>query len=52
MVDAADLKFASRKGVGVRVPSWAPSHPDLYLTHLLQGVKIDPSGGKRGGKRW
>ena len=24
MVDAADLKSASRKGVGVRVPSWAP----------------------------
>ena len=23
MVDAADLKSASRKGVGVRVPSWA-----------------------------
>ena len=23
MVDAADLKFATRKGVGVRVPSWA-----------------------------
>ena len=28
MVDAADLKFATRKGVGVRVPSWAPlSYP-------------------------
>ena len=25
MVDAADLKFATRKGVGVRVPSWAPA---------------------------
>ena len=24
MVDAADLKSATRKGVGVRVPSWAP----------------------------
>ena len=24
MVDAADLKSASRKGVGVRIPSWAP----------------------------
>ncbi|SVB59509.1 uncharacterized protein METZ01_LOCUS212363, partial [marine metagenome] len=24
MVDAADLKSASREGVGVRVPSWAP----------------------------
>ena len=24
MVDAADLKSASRKRVGVRVPSWAP----------------------------
>ena len=23
MVDAADLKSASRKGVGVRIPSWA-----------------------------
>ena len=25
MVDAADLKSASRKGVGVRIPSWALS---------------------------
>ena len=24
MADAADLKSASRKGVGVRIPSWAP----------------------------
>lgn len=24
MVDAADLKSADRKVVGVRVPSWAP----------------------------
>ena len=31
MVDAADLKSASRKRVGVRVPSWAP----LFLTPTL-----------------
>ena len=29
MVDAADLKSASRKRVGVRVPSWAPLFPPL-----------------------
>ena len=33
MVDAADLKSASRKGVGVRVPSWAPVFVAVHL-HL------------------
>ena len=33
MVDAADLKSASRKGVGVRVPSWAPQH--FYYSYEL-----------------
>ena len=36
-VDAADLKSASRKGVGVRVPSWAPPlrlTAEHYFTRL------------------
>ncbi len=38
MVDAADLKSASRKGVGVRVPSWAFHNESLeYIEyHYLQ----------------
>ena len=30
MVDAADLKSASRKRVGVRVPSWAPLFSPVF----------------------
>ena len=43
MADAADLKSATRKGVGVRVPSWAPrSIPDCSLTfHLLPHPKAN-----------
>ena len=33
MADAADLKSASRKGVGVRIPSWAPQH--FYYSYEL-----------------
>ncbi len=36
MVDAADLKSASRKRVGVRVPSWAPLVPPLPCFCCLQ----------------
>ena len=36
MVDAADLKSASRKRVGVRVPSWAPLFPPLPCFCCLQ----------------
>ena len=38
MVDAADLKSASRKRVGVRVPSWAPLFPPLPCFCCLQNL--------------
>ncbi len=41
MVDAADLKSASRKGVGVRVPSWAFHNENLKYTECLY-YQINP----------
>ena len=38
MVDAADLKSASRKRVGVRVPSWAPLFSPLPCFCCLQNL--------------
>ena len=40
MADAADLKSATLKGVGVRVPSWAPAIlfptvPIHIFSHML-----------------
>ena len=42
MVDAADLKFATRKGVGVRVPSWAPHPPCPTFDNPLRLVVKSP----------
>lgn len=50
MVDAADLKSAGRKAVGVRVPSWAPGSYGFFkaFTPVFAMPQICPFSGFSG----
>ena len=47
MVDAADLKSATREGVGVRVPSWVLPATNLTLNGVRNRVNCGIYQGRK-----
>ena len=47
LADAADLKSAGRKAVGVQVPLWAPIPPIVYGMQLPGAAVTDAKARER-----